>query len=223
MARDKRDDEGETGDETGAETENESGGQRASRFQLWLEEAWEGWLKSVGVIILCAIAYLLYKFDLINEGLAGALLVGIILVGTIASVALPSWEVVRGKPPRQKALYVTMLVAWVVASAYPSLRASLRPAPLGEATVTQEGQTVTVKTGKSGPYELTVSGRLKARRRRGGGRVQPGGRRWRRAGPRRGLARAQGGAGAREPQGRHFLVGAGVERAPASAAERARG
>jgi hypothetical protein len=162
MARKNRDDDetenqNETGEETGGEEKK-----RSSAFGLWFEEAWEGWLKSVGVILLCAVAYLLYKFDLINENLAGALLVAIILGGTLLSVVLPSWQVVQNKPPGQKALYATMVLMWIAASGYPALRASIRPAPLGEATVTTEGQTVKVKTNHNGPYEVTVSGHLKA-------------------------------------------------------------
>ncbi len=159
MARDKRQDDDET--ETETEPAESDDGKATSRLGMWFEEAWEGWLKSVGVVLLCAVAYLGYKFDLVTESLAGALLVAAIVGGLIVSLGLPAWHLVQLKPAGQRALFVTMMMLWAVAAGYPSLRAAIRPAALAEATVTTEGQSVKVKPGGTGPYELTVSGHLK--------------------------------------------------------------
>jgi len=140
---------------------------RASRFSLWFEEAWEGWLKSVSVIVLCAVVYLVYKFDLISEGRAGLLAVVGVIGGAIMTAAGMAWPRVQEKTPGLRAGFIFMVVLWAAGTAYPSLRTALPPATLAEATLTAQAPSAKLKTPSNGPYEVVVSGQLKP----GGGEV----------------------------------------------------
>ena len=134
---------------------------RASSFQLWLEEAWEGWLKSVGVIVLCALAYLLYSNNLVGEGFAGVIAVGLIVLGSIFSTAGPAWQILQDKAPAAKALFVTCLAMWLVGTGYPAFRTALPPALVAEGMLTTVTPTLKLDTKLDGPYELVVSGGFK--------------------------------------------------------------
>jgi hypothetical protein len=152
--------------------EDESGPKKksASRFTLWFEEAWEGWLKSVSVILLCAVGYLVYKFDLISEGRAGMIAVVAIVAGSILLSTGVAWPRVQEKTPALRAGFLFMCVLWAAAAGYPSLRNVSPPAPVGEATLTAQAPSAKVKTPITGPYEMVVSGQLKP----GGGEVDVG-------------------------------------------------
>ena len=155
MARDPENDERDESEGDGDKPE------RASRFQIWFEEAWEGWLKSVLMILAIAGAYVVYKFDLVTENVAGLALVLAVLVGTLASVAVPAWPMIDRSPSR-RAMFLTASLLALVGAGYPALRAVIRPSPLAEGKLTAEGQSVTLKTSHAGPYELAANGHLKA-------------------------------------------------------------
>src|SRR6478736_5232018 len=115
MAR-KRDVESENPDEEEAqEPEKKS----SSRLPMWLEEAWEGWLKSVGVILLCVMAYGLYKFDLVGESLAGLVASAAVVLGAVGATVPLAWSRVQSKSPLAKALMAVMVLAWVAGAGYP--------------------------------------------------------------------------------------------------------
>lgn len=132
---------------------------RPSTIGLWFEEAWEGWLKSLGGIGLILIAYLLYKFDLVPETLAGAALVLIVIVGAIAMTALPAWSFV--KTPVARGLFVTFLAVWAVGTGYPTMRSALPPRSLAEVKLTPTQLAAKAHVEHTGPLELTVSGHFK--------------------------------------------------------------
>jgi hypothetical protein len=159
MARNTENDHDDepTGTDEGGENQK-----RATGFQLWFEEAWEGWLKSVGVIVLCALAYVVYKFDLVTETVSGLVLVAAVVLGTLASVALPAWPAVRMRTPGTKGLFITMMAMALLGAGYPAFRSVIRSPSLAEAKMSAEGETVTLKPGAAGPYDLLVSGHLKA-------------------------------------------------------------
>jgi hypothetical protein len=130
-----------------------------SALVMWLEDQWEGWLMSVGSIILFAIAYVLYKFDLVSEQLAGAGFVLAVIFGSLGSVALPAWPLVRS--PLQKGLFLSTMLVAASATLYPTMRAAVPPAPLAEVRLTQAQPSVQVKVKSDGPYELAVGGAFK--------------------------------------------------------------
>jgi hypothetical protein len=131
-----------------------------SPFMLWFEEAWEGWIRPLGLILLLGIGVLLYKFDLLGEQSAGTLLVvGIVFGSVLLTGVLPAWPLARA--PWQKAMLLTLAVTALVATGYPTLHAALPGGVLAEATLTAEKPTGMLNTGRTGPYDLTVAGHFK--------------------------------------------------------------
>jgi hypothetical protein len=54
-------------------------------LQLWFEEAWEGWIRPLGAILVLAILYLLYRFEILGERAAGVIAVLAIVGGALAA------------------------------------------------------------------------------------------------------------------------------------------
>lgn len=131
----------------------------ATQFQIWFEEAWEGWIRPLGLMLLLAIAYLLYKYDILNERQAGLLAVLAIVGGAIATGVTVALPLVRR--PWQRALLLTMAGVGLVGTLYPPLHQVLPGPALAQATLTASQAQATLTTGKSGPYDLVVSGQFK--------------------------------------------------------------
>jgi hypothetical protein len=131
----------------------------ATRFQLWFEDAWEGWIRPLGLIILLAIGYVLYKFDIVGERTAGVVAVLAIVVGAVVVGALPARPLAQ--KPWQRALLATMVAAALGGMVYPSVRAAVPGKLYAEGVLTGDKPSLTLQTGAAGPYELTVSGHFK--------------------------------------------------------------
>jgi hypothetical protein len=131
----------------------------ATQLQLWFEDAWEGWIRPLGLILLLAIGYLLYKFDIVGERTTGITAVLAIVVGAIVVGALPALPLAT--KPWQRALLATMVAAALAGMVYPSVRAAVPGRQYVEATLTNDKPTATMTTGAAGPYELLVSGHFK--------------------------------------------------------------
>ena len=131
----------------------------ATSFQLWFEEAWEGWIRPLGLIVLLAIGYVLYKFDIVGEHTAGVVAVLAIIVGAIVVGALPARPLAT--KPWQRALLATMVAAALGGMVYPSVRAAVPGKLYAEGTLTSDKPSITLTTGAAGPYELMVSGHFK--------------------------------------------------------------
>lgn len=132
-----------------------------TRFELWWEEAWEGWIKAVAPVVALGAGYLLYKFDVVGERFAGVALVLIIVGGSVLSLAWPAWTVVQAKKPAVRWTFFAMLAMAIFAGAWPSLRVASPPPAVAEGQLTSSALTTTIKTGTTGPYDLTVSGDFK--------------------------------------------------------------
>jgi hypothetical protein len=133
-----------------------------SRLRMWLEEAWEGWLKSVGLILLLGGAYVAYRLTPESdrsESFFGSALVLLVVLGSIAATALPAWSMV--KTPASRALFVTMVAVWAVAAGYPTLRTTLPPRAIGDVHLTTAQPNATIKVDRPGALELSVSGHFK--------------------------------------------------------------
>jgi len=113
------------------------------------------------VILLCAAAYILYKFDLISESRAGFFAVALIVGGAIWAAVTPAWPRVQTRSPAAKALFILMVLLWSAGAGYPALRAATPPAPYAEAVLTPQQLTAKLKTPSAGPYEVVVSGHFK--------------------------------------------------------------
>src|SRR6476646_8662748 len=126
----------------------------ATQFQLWFEEAWEGWIRPLGLIVLLAIGYMLYKFDIVSEHTAGIVAVLAIVVGAIVVGALPALPMTQ--KPWHRAALATMVAAALGGMVYPAVRAAVPGNFYSDETLTNEKPSATLTTGSSGPYELMV-------------------------------------------------------------------
>jgi hypothetical protein len=131
----------------------------ATRLQLWFEEAWEGWIRPLGLIILLGIGYLLYRFEVVGERTAGVIAVLAVVVGALVLGALPARPLTRA--PWQRALLATMVAAGLAGLVYPALRAAAPAPTLAEGMLTPDKPSLALTTGQAGPYELLVSGHFK--------------------------------------------------------------
>ena len=131
----------------------------ATPLQLWFEDAWEGWIRPLGLIVLLAIGYVLYKFDIVSEHTAGIVAVLAIVVGAIVVGALPALPLTRA--PWQRAMLASMVAAALGGMVYPAVRAAVPGKVYAEGTLTNDKPSATLTTGASGPYELMVSGHFK--------------------------------------------------------------
>jgi hypothetical protein len=133
-----------------------------SAFMAWFEEAWTGWLRPLGLLLLCLAAYLLYKFDMLNERFAGLGLVVLILGGSLTAATQPAWQMLQGKKSIERALFGLMVGAWALGAGYPSLRAVWPQPPLATIQLHAPNLLTNVADTKStGPYEVTVAGHFR--------------------------------------------------------------
>ena len=119
-------------------------------------------------MILLAIGYLLYKFDIVGEHTAGIVAVLAIVVGAIVVGALPALPLTRA--PWQRAMLVGMVAAGLGGMVYPAVRAAVPGKVYAQTVLTSDKPSATLTTGTSGPYELHRLGPLqggRAQRRRG--------------------------------------------------------
>ena len=130
-----------------------------TQFQVWFEDAWEGWIRPLGAILLLAIGYLLYKWDILTERPAGILAILAVVLGAIGTglaVAMP-----LARAPWQRSLLFTMAAAAIAATLYPPLHRALPGATLAEGTLTSAQPKLTLTTGRAGPYDALVQGHFK--------------------------------------------------------------
>jgi hypothetical protein len=132
---------------------------KLSPLMLWLEDAWEGWIRPLGALLLLALAYLLYNFEVVGEQTAGASMVVAVVVGAILAGVLPAWPLTRA--PWHRALLVTLTLAALAGMVYPPLRVAAPGHLLAQGTLTAEKPTLTLTTGGSGPYDVSTSGHFK--------------------------------------------------------------
>jgi hypothetical protein len=146
-------------DKKGNDEKPETPKKSASAAQLWFEEHWEGWIKPVGGILLILLAYALYKFDLVGEGLAGAGLVLAVLLGALGTTAMPAWPLVRTS--QQRALFTMVVFVALIATGWPTMRAAVPPKAVAETRLTAQQPSAKVHADGNGPWELAVGGTFK--------------------------------------------------------------
>jgi hypothetical protein len=136
-----------------------------STLRMWIDEHWHGWLKPVSGLVLLLVAYLAYSHNLLGdrtEGVAGPLVVGVIVIGTIALSVETPFQVLDKR--RDRVLLGVFVALWAVSAGYPALRAALPRKALAERKLgdTKGHLTETFDLGgERGPFEISVGGSLK--------------------------------------------------------------
>lgn len=129
----------------------------------WFEEAWHGWLKSVGGLILLAIGVVAYSNDLLPEQPSGRILLLLIIGGTIYIGLEPA--LARSGDATKRYMLFGAGVVWALIAIAPVFRTVFPGTVLAEtvlgANKDQTTASVTVNGGDKGPYAVSVTGRLK--------------------------------------------------------------
>jgi hypothetical protein len=149
------------------QTTPKSGNKLPSAFQIWLEEAWHGWLKHVSGILFIGVVFLLYQADLLNERLGGLILALGVALGTLGMAVLPARDHVKSSGQRF-ALYA-LSVVWAVCAILPIVKGVYPGGTQGAGSLWDEGSEITLQS-QDGGKEIFVSGKLLG----GGGDVKAG-------------------------------------------------
>jgi hypothetical protein len=132
-----------------------------TKYQQFMEQHWEGWLSQVLLILLLGAGVIGYKMDLLRESMIGILLSGGLVASAIYVTAIPAYDLIKNSTGRR--LFAALVVLWVIAAGYPTLRKGMSRKVLAETVLTEESKTVKlpVAEGQVGPYDVTISGSLK--------------------------------------------------------------
>lgn len=130
-------------------------------FQRFMDDHWEAWLGPVLMLVLAAGFIISYKADLLRESAVGLIVSGGIVAYAIYYTAIPAYELIKQQTARR--LFALLCVVWVAAAGYPTLRKGLSRDLLAETVLTKESKSekLVLKGGKTGPFDVTVSGTLK--------------------------------------------------------------
>lgn len=135
--------------------------QPKSGFQRFMDDHWEAWLGPVLMLVLAAGFIISYKADLLRESAVGLIVSGGIVAYAIYYTAIPAYELIKQQTARR--LFALLCIVWVAAAGYPTLRKGLSRDILAETVLTKESKSekLALKGGKTGPFDVTVSGTLK--------------------------------------------------------------
>lgn len=154
------------GDDKPAKEEPEKKPLPASGYDSFMEEHWESWLKPVLGLVLLAAGYMGYKWEVLPEYTAGLLLSGGLVAMTVYGTAEPAYNLIR--QPRFRMLFFGLCLVWGFAAGFPTVRKAYPRQVLGEATLSDDkkSETVKMKGPYAGPYDVTISGKLESPARR---------------------------------------------------------
>lgn len=135
--------------------------QPKSGFQRFMDDHWESWLGPVLMLVLAAGFIISYKADLLRESAVGLIVSGGIVAYAIYYTAVPAYELIKQQMARR--LFALLCIVWVAAAGYPTLRKGLSRDILAETVLTKDSKSekLAIKGGKTGPFDVTVSGTLK--------------------------------------------------------------
>lgn len=133
-----------------------------TKYQQFMEQHWESWLSQVLLILVLGAGVIGYKMDLLRESMIGILLSGGLVASAIYMTAIPAYDLIRNTTGRR--LFAALVVLWVIAAGYPTLRKGMSRKVLAETVLTEESKSVKlpVAEGQVGPYDVTVSGTIKS-------------------------------------------------------------
>jgi hypothetical protein len=132
-----------------------------TKYQQFMEQHWDGWLSQVLLIVLLGVGVIAYKADMLRESVVGLLLAGGLVATAIYATAVPAYDLIQSQTGRR--LFSLLVIVWVAAAGYPTLRKGMARKDLATAVLTEDNKTakLTIGEGQIGPFDMTVSGSLK--------------------------------------------------------------
>ncbi|MBL9042139.1 MAG: hypothetical protein JNM83_11085 [Myxococcales bacterium] len=130
-------------------------------YQRFMDDHWEAWLGPVLLLALAGALIVGYRADYIRESMLGMLFAGGLVAMSIYSTAVPAYDLIPSKNGRYA--FAALCILWAAAAGYPTLRKSMARTVYGQAVLTEQSKSekVQLPEGKTGPFDVTVSGTLK--------------------------------------------------------------
>ena len=130
-------------------------------YQRFMDDHWEAWLGPVLLLALAGALIIGYRADYIRESMIGMLFSAGLVVVAIYSTAVPAYDLIPSKNGRYA--FAALCILWAAAAGYPTLRKSMARTVYGQAVLTDQSKSekVQLPEGKTGPFDVTVSGTLK--------------------------------------------------------------
>ncbi|MFO0620873.1 MAG: hypothetical protein U0745_05720 [Polyangia bacterium] len=150
------------GDKPDAQKDEEAAPVPKSAYDRFMEEHWEAWLGPVLLLTLAAAMILGYRMDYLRESMVGMLLSAGLVAYAIYATAVPAYDLIQSKNGRYA--FAALCILWAAAAGYPTLRKTMARTVYGQTVLTEANKTekVQLPEGKTGPFDVTVSGTLKA-------------------------------------------------------------
>lgn len=127
----------------------------------YIEQHWESWLSQVLMLGAVGVVGAGYMWDLFPESFAALCLVAAVVLAAIYTTAWPAMDLI--KDTKWRALFGVLVAVWAVSAGYPPLRKIKPRQVLGEVAIPEVGNPVKVPVkGDTGPFDITVSGKLNA-------------------------------------------------------------
>jgi len=134
---------------------------RKTAFQNFVDDHWNQWLSQVLMILVLGAFVIGYKMDKLPEASIGLILSGGIVAIAIYSTASPAYDLIHDSTGKK--LFALLVVLWVAAAGYPTLRKGIGRTVLASTVLTEDGKPtkLSIAPGNTGPFDLTVSGTVK--------------------------------------------------------------
>ncbi len=130
-------------------------------YQRFMDEHWDAWLGPVLLLALAGALIVGYRFDYIRESMVGMLLSAGLVAYAIYATAIPAYDLIESKNGRYA--FAALCILWAASSGYPTLRKTMARTVYAQGVLTEQNKTekLQLPEGKTGPFDVTVSGTLK--------------------------------------------------------------
>jgi len=131
-------------------------------YQRFMDDHWDAWLGPVLLLALAGVMVVGYRMDFIRESMVGMLFSGGLVAFAIYSTAVPAYDLIESKNARYA--FAALCVLWAAAAGYPTLRKTMARTVYAQGVLTEQNKSEKLQfsEGKTGPFDVTVSGTLKA-------------------------------------------------------------
>lgn len=150
------------GDKPAAQASEEAAPVPKTAYERFMEDHWEAWLGPVLLLALAGAMIVGYRMDYLRESMIGMLLSAGLVAYAIYATAVPAYDLIQSKNGRYA--FAALCILWAAAAGYPTLRKTMARTVYGQTVLTESSKSekVQLPEGKTGPFDVTVSGTLKS-------------------------------------------------------------
>jgi len=131
-------------------------------YQRFMDDHWEAWLGPVLLLALAGALIVGYRMDMVRESMVGMLMSAGLVAYAIYATAVPAYDLIESKNGRYA--FAALCILWAASAGYPTLRKTMARTVYAQGVLTEQSKSekLQLPEGKSGPFDVTVSGTLKA-------------------------------------------------------------